>query len=64
MAPKIRKDDTVEVMSGKDAGKRGKVLRVDPRKSRLYVEGLNIVKRHERPRSLKQTQRTAPRSAE
>lgn len=57
MAPKIRRDDTVEVMSGKDAGKRGKVLRVDPRKSRLYVEGLNIVKRHERPRSLKQSQR-------
>jgi large subunit ribosomal protein L24 len=57
MGLKIRRDDTVEVMSGKDAGKRGKVLRVDPKKRRLYVEGLNIVKRHERPRSLKQTQR-------
>jgi large subunit ribosomal protein L24 len=47
----------VEVISGKDAGKRGKVLRVDPKKQRLFVEGLNIVKRHQRPRSLKETQR-------
>jgi large subunit ribosomal protein L24 len=57
MAVKIRRDDTVQVMSGKDAGKTGKVLRVDPKKSRVYVEGLNIVKRHQRPRSLKDTQR-------
>jgi large subunit ribosomal protein L24 len=54
---KVRRDDTVEVISGKDAGKRGRVLRVDPRKNRLYVEGLNIIKRHQRPRSLKDTQR-------
>ena len=54
---KIRRDDRVQVISGKDAGKTGKVLRVEPRKSRLYVEGLNIVKRHQRPRSLKDTQR-------
>ena len=51
MALKIRKGDTVQVMSGKDSGKQGRVLRVEPRKSRLFVEGLNIVKRHERPRS-------------
>jgi large subunit ribosomal protein L24 len=57
MAFKIRRGDLVEVVAGKDAGKRGKVLRVDPKKSRLYVEGLNIVKRHQRPRSLKETQR-------
>jgi large subunit ribosomal protein L24 len=57
MALKIRRDDTVEVISGKDAGKRGRVLRVDPKKHRLYVEGLNIIKRHQRPRSLKDTQR-------
>ena len=37
------------VISGKDRGKTGKVLRVDPGKSRVYVEGLNIVKRHQRP---------------
>jgi large subunit ribosomal protein L24 len=57
MAVKIRRDDLVEVMSGKDAGKRGKVLRVDPGKSRVYIEGLNVVKRHQRPRSIKDTQR-------
>jgi large subunit ribosomal protein L24 len=54
---KIRRDDRVQVISGKDAGKTGRVLRVEPKKSRLYVEGLNIVKRHQRPRSLKDTQR-------
>jgi large subunit ribosomal protein L24 len=57
MASKIRSGDTVQVISGKDAGKVGRVLRVDPRKNRLFVEGLNIVKRHQRPRSLKDTQR-------
>jgi large subunit ribosomal protein L24 len=56
-ALKIRKGDTVEVISGKDSGKQGRVLRVEPKKNRLYVEGLNIVKRHQRPRSLKDTQR-------
>jgi large subunit ribosomal protein L24 len=54
---RIRKGDTVQVMSGKDRGKTGKVLRVDPKKNRLFVEHLNIVKRHQRPRSLKDTQR-------
>jgi large subunit ribosomal protein L24 len=57
MAPKIRSGDTVQVIAGKDAGKVGRVLRVDPKKNRLFVEGLNIVKRHQRPRSLKDTQR-------
>ena len=46
---KIRRDDTVIVTSGKDKGKTGKVLRVDKDKSRVYVEGLNIIKRHMRP---------------
>ena len=57
MAAKIRRGDTVQVMAGKDAGKQGRVLRVDPKKSKVFVEGLNIVKRHQRPRSLKDTQR-------
>ena len=57
MAPKIRKDDLVQVMSGKDSGKQGRVLRVDPKRNRLFVENLNMVKRHQRPRSLKDTQR-------
>jgi large subunit ribosomal protein L24 len=49
MALKIRRGDTVQVISGKDSGKTGRVLRVDPKKGRLFVEGLNIVKRHQRP---------------
>ena len=48
-AVKIRRDDEVVVISGKDRGKTGKVLRVDPKKDRVYVEGVNIVKRHQRP---------------
>jgi large subunit ribosomal protein L24 len=57
MALKIRRGDDVKVIAGKDSGKTGRVLRVDPKKNRLYVEGLNIVKHHQRPRSLKDTQR-------
>ena len=49
MPARIKTDDKVIVISGKDRGKRGKVLRVDPKKERVYVEGLNIVKRHQRP---------------
>ena len=48
---RIRTDDQVVVISGKDAGKTGRVLRTEPKKRRVYVEGLNIIKRHERPRS-------------
>jgi large subunit ribosomal protein L24 len=47
---KIRRDDQVLVISGKDRGKTGRVTEVDPKKERVYVEGLNIVKRHQRPR--------------
>jgi large subunit ribosomal protein L24 len=46
---RIKTDDQVIVISGKDKGKTGKVLRVDPEKSKVYVEGLNIIKRHQRP---------------
>jgi large subunit ribosomal protein L24 len=49
MAMRIRTDDEVVVVSGKDRGKTGRVMRVDPAKQRVYVEGLNIVKRHQRP---------------
>ena len=48
---KIRRDDEVVVISGKDRGKTGKVLKVDPKKERVTVEGINIVKRHTRPNS-------------
>jgi large subunit ribosomal protein L24 len=46
---KIRTDDNVIVISGKDKGKTGKVVRVDPSRQRVYVEGLNMIKRHQRP---------------
>jgi large subunit ribosomal protein L24 len=49
MASKIRHDDTVIVISGKDKGKTGKVIRSEPTRSRVYVAGLNMVKRHQRP---------------
>jgi large subunit ribosomal protein L24 len=49
---RIRRDDEVVVISGKDKGKTGKVLRVDREKSRVYVEGLNIIKRHQRPSAM------------
>ena len=47
---RIRSGDHVKVISGKDRGKTGRVLRVDPGKARVYVEGLNMAKRHVRPR--------------
>jgi len=46
---KIRSGDHVKVMSGKDRGKTGRVLRAEPRKNRVFVEGLNMVKRHTKP---------------
>ena len=54
---KIRRDDEVQVIAGKDRGKRGKVLRVEPQKERVYVEGLNMIKRHQRPRQVRDAQR-------
>lgn len=45
---KIRTDDQVIVISGKDKGKTGRVLRVDRKAEKVYVEGLNIIKRHQR----------------
>jgi len=45
----VRKNDTVAVTTGKDSGKRGRVLRVLPAKNRVIVEGVNIIKRHTKP---------------
>ena len=45
----IRKGDTVQVLKGKDAGKRGKVLRVDPDGRRLVIEAVNRAKKHVKP---------------
>ena len=49
MKIRIRKNDLVEVIAGRDAGKRGKVLVVLPAKGRVLVQGVNFVKRHTRP---------------
>ena len=46
---KLRTDDEVIVISGKDKGKTGKIIRVDRAKGRVYVEGINIIKRHQKP---------------
>jgi large subunit ribosomal protein L24 len=46
---RIRTDDEVVVISGKDKGKTGRVLRVDRKADRVFVEGLNMIKRHQRP---------------
>jgi large subunit ribosomal protein L24 len=50
MRARIKKNDTVMVIAGRERGKSGKVLRVLPEKQRALVERLNIVKRHTRPR--------------
>ncbi len=46
---RIKKDDLVVVLSGKDKGKRGKVLAVMPKEGKIIVQGVNIVKKHQRP---------------
>jgi large subunit ribosomal protein L24 len=51
MAAKVRRNDTVEITTGKDRGKRGEVRRVLPKQQRLVVAGANIVKRHRRQRT-------------
>lgn len=47
---KIKKGDTVLIISGKDRGKKGRVLRAFPDKARILVEGINIVKKHQKPK--------------
>jgi large subunit ribosomal protein L24 len=47
---KIKKGDTVEVIAGKDRGKRGEVLRVLPKENRVVIQGLNLRKKHQRAR--------------
>jgi large subunit ribosomal protein L24 len=45
----IRRNDNVVILTGKDAGKRGRVLKVLPEKNRLIIEGANLIKRHTKP---------------
>ena len=47
----IKKGDTVKILSGDDKGKTGKVLRAFPATGKILVEGVNVMKKHERPRS-------------
>jgi large subunit ribosomal protein L24 len=54
---KVRSGDEVQVMAGKDRGKSGRILRVELVNERVYVEGLNMVKRHMRPQQVADTQR-------
>ncbi len=49
LATPIRKNDNVLVITGKNRGARGRVLKIDPAKNRLVVEGVNIIKRHTKP---------------
>jgi large subunit ribosomal protein L24 len=49
LATPIRRNDTVVVITGKDRGKRGRVLKILPVKNRLIVEGVNFIKRHTKP---------------
>jgi large subunit ribosomal protein L24 len=64
----IKKNDSVIVITGRDRGKRGRVLRVIPEKRRVIVEGVNFIKRHTRPNPQKNikggiVEREAPLSA-
>jgi large subunit ribosomal protein L24 len=56
-AMRIRKGDLVQVLSGKDRGKQGRVIEADPVKQRVIVENLNLVKRHRKPRPMKDSSR-------
>lgn len=48
--PHVKKNDTVVVLSGKDKDKRGKVLGVEPKRNKVLVDGVNVVRRHTKPR--------------
>ena len=52
MRSRIRKNDFVVVTTGKDAGKKGRVIKVFPKEGRALVEGINFVKKHSRPRQV------------
>lgn len=56
-AMRVRTDDMVKVIGGKDAGKTGRVTRTEPKRGVVYVEGINMVKRHQKPQPVQSTQR-------
>ena len=57
MPARLKTGDEVIVIGGKDRGKRGKILRAEPKKNRVYIEGLNMIKRHQRPQQVAGAQR-------
>src|SRR5919202_4784573 len=54
MAAKVKKGDRVQVLAGRDKGKRGEVIAVMPKEDRALVQGVNLVKRHRKPQGLNQ----------
>ena len=54
---KIRKNDLVQILSGKDRGKQGRVLEARPSEGRVLVENLNVITRHTRPKPLRDSSR-------
>jgi large subunit ribosomal protein L24 len=64
VAMRIRKGDTVHILSGKDRGKQGRVIDAMPRARKVLVENLNVVKRHRRPRPLKDSSRMGGQQVE
>jgi large subunit ribosomal protein L24 len=56
-AMKVKKGDLVQVISGKDRGKQGRVLESHPKERRVIVENLNVVKKHRRPRAMRDSSR-------
>jgi large subunit ribosomal protein L24 len=54
---KVRRGDRVKVIAGKSAGHVGQVLRTDPERDKVWVEGANVQKRHQKPRTLRDVQR-------
>ena len=54
---KVKKGDLVQMLAGKDRGKQGRVLRAHPRDGKVLVENLNVARRHQKPRPLRDTSR-------
>ena len=52
MAAKIRKGDRVQVLTGKDKGRQGEVIRVIPADGRAFVQGINLAKKHQKPQGM------------
>jgi large subunit ribosomal protein L24 len=57
MSMKVKKGDLVQILSGKDRGKQGRVIQANPAERKVIVENLNVVKRHTKPRPIKDSSR-------